>query len=252
MLYFQCSLGKNTGGIMGIVHSSVEERVELLQKINSPYYEGLDEEQLRQIVEPARLIEARAGEFFYHQGELAIHSYLVLNGLVKIIHSHPSGRAIIVKFIKPGLAFPISYPRATARYLASAQAATAVRALRWEMRNAWRVLQAIPRVALNSIAVLTETLMDFVEAIGEYACGSAEERLLRMVRRLAEDLRENDHAALPITQQELAASTGLSLYTVNRILRSWEKGGLVEKQRHLLIVYPSKLRVSTDIQLKIV
>ena len=236
---------------MGIVHSSVEERVELLQKINSPYYEGLDEEQLRQIAEPARLIEARAGEFLFHQGELAIHSYLVLDGLVKIIHSHPSGKAIIVKFIKPGLAFPMPYPRATARYLASAQAATAVRALRWEMRDAWRVLQAIPRVALNSIAVLTETLMDFVETIGEYACGSAEERLLRMVRRLAEDLRENDHAALPITQQELAASTGLSLYTVNRILRSWEKGGLVEKQRHLLIVYPSKLRVSTDIQLKI-
>jgi CRP/FNR family cyclic AMP-dependent transcriptional regulator len=226
---------------MGIVHSSVEERVELLQKINSPYYRGLDESQLRQIAEPARLIEAHAGEFLYHQGQPAIYSYLLL-----------SGRAIIVKFIKPGLAFPISYPRATARYLASAQAATAVRALRWEMRNAWRVLQAIPRVALNSIAVLTETLMDFVEAIGEYACGSAEERLLRMVRRLAEDLRENDHAALPITQQELAASTGLSLYTVNRILRSWEKGGLVEKQRHLLIVYPSKLRASTDIQLKIV
>jgi CRP-like cAMP-binding protein len=252
MLYFQCSLGKNTGGIMGIVHSSVEERVELLQKINSPYYEGLDEEQLRQIAEPARLIEARAGEFLYHQGELAIHSYLLLNGLVKIIRSHPSGRAIIVKFIKPGLAFPISYPRATARYLASAQAATAVRALRWEMRDAWQVLQAIPRVALNSIAVLTEMSMEFVEAMGEYACGSAEERLLWMVRRLAEDLRENDHAALPITQQELAASTGLSLYTVNRILRSWEKGGMVEKRRHLLIVYPSKLRASTDIQLKIV
>jgi CRP-like cAMP-binding protein len=252
MLYFQCSLGKNTGGIMGIVHSSVEERVELLQKINSPYYEGLDEEQLRQIAEPARLIEARAGEFLYHQGELAIHSYLLLNGLVKIIRSHPSGRAIIVKFIKPGLGFRMAHPGATARYLASAQAATDVRALRWEMRDAWQVLQAIPRVALNSIAVLTEMSMEFVEAMGEYACGSAEERLLWMVRRLAEDLRENDHAALPITQQELAASTGLSLYTVNRILRSWEKGGMVEKRRHLLIVYPSKLRASTDIQLKIV
>jgi DNA-binding MarR family transcriptional regulator len=108
------------------------------------------------------------------------------------------------------------------------------------------VLQAIPRVALNSIAVLTETLMDFVEAIGEYACGSAEERLLRMVWRLAEDLRENDHAALPITQQELAASTGLSLYTVNRIIREWEQLGLVEKQRHLLMVQPSKLRVSVE------
>jgi CRP-like cAMP-binding protein len=252
MLYFQCSLGKNTGGIMGIVHSSVEERVELLQKINSPYYEGLDEEQLRQIAEPARLIEARAGEFLYHQGELAIHSYLLLNGLVKIIRSHPSGRAIIVKFIKPGLGFRMAHSGATARYLASAQAATDVRALRWEMRDAWQVLQAIPRVALNSIAVLTEMSMEFVEAMGEYACGSAEERLLWMVRRLAEDLRENDHAALPITQQELAASTGLSLYTVNRILRSWEKGGMVEKRRHLLIVYPSKLRASTDIQLKIV
>jgi CRP-like cAMP-binding protein len=237
---------------MGLVHSSVEERLTLLKKISSLYYRGLDETELRQIAEPARLIEARAGEFLYHQGELAIHSYLLLNGLVKIIRSHPSGRAIIVKFIKPGLGFRMAHPGATARYLASAQAATDVRALRWEMRDAWQVLQAIPRVALNSIAVLTEMSMEFVEAMGEYACGSAEERLLWMVRRLAEDLRENDHAALPITQQELAASTGLSLYTVNRILRSWEKGGMVEKRRHLLIVYPSKLRASTDIQLKIV
>ena len=156
-----------------------------------------------------------------------------------------------MKFIKPGLGFRMAYPRTTARYLASAQAATRVRALRWEMHDAMHLLQAIPRVALNSIAVLTGMLMEFVEAMSEYACGCAEERLMWRVRRLAEDLRENDHAILPITQQELAASTGLSLYTINRILRLWEKRGMVEKHRHLLIVYPSKLRVSTDIQLKI-
>jgi CRP-like cAMP-binding protein len=86
---------RKKGSNMGTVPASVDQRVEYLKQLRSPYYEGLDEEQLRQIAEPARLIEARAGEFFYHQGELAIHSYLVLNGLVKIIHSHPSaGRSL--------------------------------------------------------------------------------------------------------------------------------------------------------------
>lgn len=233
---------------MGSMPASLDERVELLTKLRSPYYEGVTEEQLRVIAEPARLIEAHAGEYLYHQGEVASYSYLLLNGLVKIIHSHPSGRVIIIKFIKPGLAFRMAYPGATSRYIASAQAATGVRALRWEMHDATHLLQAIPRVALNSLVVLTEMLMEFVEAVGEFTYGCAEERLLWVVRRLAEDLRENDHAVLPITQQELAASTGLSLYTVNRLIREWEQRGLVQKQRHLLVVQPSKLQIYTKHQ----
>lgn len=226
---------------MGTVLTSVDERVALLKKLNSPYYRGLDESQLRMVAEKARLVEARAGEFLYHQGEPAGYSYLLVSGLIKIIHYHPNGRPIIVRFIKPGLAFRIAYFGVVSRYCASAQAATDVRALRWEMHDAMSLLQAFPSVALNSVAVLQQMFIELVETLNWFACGSAEERLFWAVWRLVEGLGEGDSALLPVTQHELATSTGLSLYTVNRILKSWEQRGMVERRRHELLVWPARL-----------
>lgn len=226
---------------MGTIPTSIDQRVELLKKLESPYYNGLDEDKLRKVVESARLVEARQGEFLCQQGELASYAYVLLSGLVKIIRYQQNEKPIIVKFITPGLGFRMANTGATARCLASAQAATDARALRWNMEDAARLLQEIPQLALNSLAVLTETIMEFVEALGEFACGCAEKRLMWVVRRLAADLRDNDHASLPITQQELGACAGLSLYTVNRTLRLWEQRGLLEKRRHLLIIHLLKL-----------
>ncbi len=226
---------------MGSVPTSVDERVTLLKKLQSPYYRGLNDDQLRIIAEPARLLEVHAGEFLYHQGEPANYSYLLVNGLVKIIHHHPSGRPIIVRFIKPGIAFRIAYFGVVSQYCVSAQAATEVRALRWHMHDAMRLLQAFPSVAFNSLAVLQQMLVDLIETLNWFTCGSAEERLFWAVRRLAEGLCEGDRALLPVTQHELATSTGLSLYTVNRILKSWEQRGMVERHRHALIVWPARL-----------
>ena len=138
---------------MGVIPTSVDERVTLLKKLNSPYYQGLNDDQLCVVVEPARLIEARAGEFLYHQGEPANYSYLLVNGLVQIMRYHPNGRKIIVKFIKPGLAFRIAYFGVGSQYCASAQAATEVRALRWHMHDAMHMLQTFPSIVLNSVAI---------------------------------------------------------------------------------------------------
>ena len=226
---------------MGVIPTSVDERVTLLKKLNSPYYQGLNDDQLRVIAEPARLIEARAGEFLYHQGEPANYSYLLVNGLVKIIRYHPNGRKIIVKFIKPGLAFRIAYFGVVSQYCASAQAATDVRALRWHMHDAMHMLQTFPSIVLNSVVIQQQMYIELLETLNWLACGFAEERLFWVVRHLAEDLREGDQAVLPITQHELAASTGLSLYTVNRILKLWERRGIVERHRHALIVWPARL-----------
>ena len=226
---------------MEIIPSFTEERVELIKRLGSPYYYGLNESQLCKMAASARLIHARQGEFIYHRGEPASFDYCLVNGLVKLIRHRPDGRVVIVKFIKPGLAFRMAHPGLDTPYVVSAQAATDVQALRWHMNDATGLVQEIPRLILNSLGVLTEIIIELVEALDEFACGSAEERLLWIIRRLASDLRENDHTTLPITQQELAASTGLSLYTVNRILRAWERRGMLQKHRHVLIVQLSKL-----------
>lgn len=135
----------------------------------------------------------------------------------------------------------MAYFGVASRYCVSAQAVTDVRALRWNMEDAIRLLHVFPSVALNSIAVMQQMYMDLVETLNWFACGSAEERLFWVVRRLSEDLCEEDCAILPVTQGELAASTALSPYTVNRILKSWERRGLVERRRHELIVWPTRL-----------
>jgi CRP/FNR family transcriptional regulator, cyclic AMP receptor protein len=77
-------------------------RVELLQSM--PIFGALREDVLRFLLEQARSVAIRAGEFFFHEGDAAIGMYVLEQGRVAIL-KHWKGQAFTLRELVEGDCF---------------------------------------------------------------------------------------------------------------------------------------------------
>jgi CRP-like cAMP-binding protein len=82
----------------------------------------------------------------------------------------------------------------------------------------------------------TQELLEIVR------CGQAEESLLRLLTWLAQrfgrETQQGRQIDLRLTHQELAELTGLTRVTVTRLLSSFEKRGLIQRNQKQIVVLP--------------
>jgi CRP-like cAMP-binding protein len=60
--------------------------------------------------------------------------------------------------------------------------------------------------------------------------------LLRIMKQSGRRAEDGIHIDFPLSRQELADYTGSTVYTVSRILSTWEKKGWIKSKREQIIV----------------
>ncbi len=95
-------------------------------------------------------------------------------------------------------------------------------------------------MAVNALRFLAGRLHELQDRYRELATERVERRVARAVLRLARQAGRKTDAGilidLPLSRQDLAEMTGTTLYTVSRILSSWESAGLVEVGRERVVI----------------
>ena len=114
-------------------------------------------------------------------------------------------------------------------------------------------MERFPRIAINSLRLVSQRWHELEERYRELATERVERRvaqtLLRLVRQVGQKVEGGVLIDLPLTRQDLAEMTGTTLYTVSRILSRWEQEQLVETGRErVLIRFPHGLaRIAEDL-----
>jgi CRP/FNR family transcriptional regulator, cyclic AMP receptor protein len=83
-------------------------------------------------------------------------------------------------------------------------------------------IRSHPRVALEALAQLGETIVKLSDEIEELRFLDLDERLLRVLRRRSKGLRE-----IQITHEELAQQVGATRENVSRALKRLERKGAI-------------------------
>jgi CRP-like cAMP-binding protein len=76
----------------------------------------------------------------------------------------------------------------------------------------------------------------FLELFAEQVARRVAHGLLRIMRQVGRKNEEGIVIDLRLSRQELADYSGTTLYTVSRILSSWEKSGWVASARERIVV----------------
>lgn len=189
-----------------------------------------------------------SGVTLFREGSPALHSYLVVKGRLKLSKLHEDGKEAIVRYINPGeitAAVSVFHGK---DYPATAQAVGLSEVVGWDRETMLEIMAAYPQIAINLLGTVVERLHDVQSRYLELQAERAEQRIARSLLRIMKQSGRKTDAGILIdfrlSRQDLADYSGTTLYTVSRILSSWEQRGWIVSGRERIVVTDSHALVT--------
>jgi CRP/FNR family cyclic AMP-dependent transcriptional regulator len=201
--------------------------------LDTKLFENLPEPELRRLVATARRRVFRRNEVVFHGGDPADTLHLIARGRFASKVTTQFGDMVTVAVQGPGEAFG-----ELALVEVAASRSTSVVAL--EPGETWavgrddftRLRKQYPAVNDVLVRLMAQRLRRQSELLVEALFVPAETRVLRRLCELAALYGDGgDITIVPLTQEDVAALSGTSRATVNRILRAEAKRGTVRLTR---------------------
>jgi CRP-like cAMP-binding protein len=192
------------------------------------------DDDLRAIISMSTVRQAEEGEYFFLQGDVADHAFLLSGGQVKLLQSNPLGQVVNLRTLYPWQLFgALGAVRDTAEYPASARALEDSSALAMPSKQLRTLLERRPGLSMDLMQLMTSYILEMQSRYRELATERVEQRICRAMLRLAAQSgqRVEDGIELTLSREDLAEMTGTTLHTVSRVLAEWHRRGLVDAGR---------------------
>jgi CRP-like cAMP-binding protein len=181
-----------------------------------------------------------------HQGDSSDYFLLMWKGRGRFFYITPTAKKLILLWIKPGETFGVAglsrrrpYP-----YRASSEAVQDSVVLAWDAPTIIALGERFPRLLENVMYLTFEYVSWYIAAHSALVSESAKERLANLLVALGPSIGEvvSDGIEIDVTNQELADSVNINLYSATRIVSEWQKIGAIRKLRGKIVLRsPKKL-----------
>lgn len=205
----------------------------------SPIFRALDPDARRDLAAFAHVRRYAAGEVIFTMGSPDQSMMAIAEGTVRVEVVTPTGRDVTLSDLRPGDVF------GEIALLDGGERSATVRALGsctlvvLERRLLLDVLQRNPKLAIRLIELLCQRVRRSDERMMEIAFMSLPTRLARLLLRLSVSPPARPDAPLSrlsFSQSDLAKMIGNTRENVNRCLRKWQDGQLIDLRDGWLIL----------------
>lgn len=198
-----------------------------------PLFAGIAFNQRREIVRAAHARKFLRGEIIYRQGESVGQQVLLVSGCAKLVQFSPDGAEVILRLCVPGELVGLEGVSIQHSHCATAQALQSCEAAIWPMTTFSFLCQQFSRLSLNSVNILRGQLEEMEERFAEISTQHVPSRLSRQLVRLINQVgyQKNGTVVIHISREGLGQLTGISLYTVSRLLSEWQRKGILRARR---------------------
>ena len=186
-----------------------------------------------QLFAAARRKEFARGEMIYSQGDRVQQVLLITAGFAKVTRLGRSGTQAIVKFAVPGDVLGVNSLYSANIHGSAAQVVRACRALAWDAAVFRSLMDRHTVLHQTMVRILTEDMLELEERFREVATVQVGPRVARQLVRLMGRFRASgdETVEIALSREELAQMTGTTPFTVSRLLSSWEKHGIIKRDR---------------------
>ncbi len=206
----------------------------------SDFFLSITESHAADILNRGNRICLKSGENLFYQGDPAYKCFFVLKGRLKLIKLHEQGKEAILRYIGPGELTAIISVFKGKDYPVTAESIGATEAVGWDKQIMEQLMLEYPPLAMNMLRCTINRLDDLQNRYLEICAEQVEQRIARTLLRFMKQSghREEDGIRIdfPLSRQELADYTGTTIFTVSRILSTWEKKGWIKSKREQITV----------------
>jgi CRP-like cAMP-binding protein len=189
---------------------------------NAEFFRALGPKQLEGIREHLSEATFARGKVLYFVGEPADYLWCVKRGEVRLYKSSSNGRITSLEVLGPGQIFGAVSALGQDDYPVSAEGVSD--------GAAWRLPRSVFKSMLDDEPTLTRELLEIItrrlhsahERVRSFAHDSAPTRLAQALLRVSHDGRAK------VTRRDLADSAGTTVETAIRVLRAFQRDGVVQ------------------------
>lgn len=203
---------------------------------NLPVFAGLSERDLDDLLREMQIVRYAKGAAVFEQGEPARSFFLLQQGHLRVVKVTPEGRQVVVRYVVPGDIFGVAMAFGRDTYPATAAAVADSVALVWPSAAWPRLVNKYPQLAMNTLHAVGGRLYEAHDRVVEASTERVELRVAHALLRLAAQSPSQTRIELPVSRQDLAEMAGTTLFTVSRILKSWQGRGFVISGRQRVTV----------------
>jgi CRP-like cAMP-binding protein len=214
----------------------IGERIEWVRQL--PIFFNLAPVECRTILAAAREKEFLRRQTVFREGAPCRQVLLVLSGCIKTTQLGPTGCEVILRLSGPGELVGALNSHLGTNNLVTARTTEFTTALVWDATTFESVSDRYPSLRRNTTRFLGTRLQELEQRFREISTQKVAPRLSSQLIRLCDQLRRYTKGDLEISlsREELAQLTGTTLFTVSRLLSQWERLGIVNTRREVVVV----------------
>jgi CRP/FNR family cyclic AMP-dependent transcriptional regulator len=191
-------------------------------------FQGLSDNERSEISARAHIQTFHAGERIFSIGSPGDHMMALLSGTVRISVQSNEGKELLLAIIHPGEVFGELAIFDGKERSADAIAETACTLAILNRRDILSVLERHPSAWLKIVQVLCHRLRTTDQVLAEVALLQLPTRLANALLRVTSATAEGQTEKTRLSQRELASMVGGTRESVNKCLRKWQAGRIVE------------------------
>jgi CRP/FNR family cyclic AMP-dependent transcriptional regulator len=157
----------------------------------------------------------------YFEGQPAEHLWVIGSGEVRLYKSSAGGRITTLEMLTPGQMFGAVSALDQDLYTASAEGVSGGFAWRLPRRSVLKLIGEEPALAVDILVVTSRRLREAHNRLRSLATDPAPARLARAL------LRASREGQARVTRRALAEASGTTVETAIRVLRRFEREGLI-------------------------
>jgi CRP-like cAMP-binding protein len=213
------------------------------RRLKTRLLEGLSQKDKDTILSAASYFRFAADAVPACQGDPADRLFLLINGSARYFFVTPDGRKVYLLWLAPGDIFGgVSLLTETAEFIVSTEVVKGTEVFVWPRHMIRGFAARFPRLTENVLSTASDYLVWYVASHLSLICHSARRRLANVLISLASAFgrKSSDGINIKVTNEQLANTANITLFTVSRLLSEWHRQGVLVKGRGKIVLRSSE------------
>jgi CRP/FNR family transcriptional regulator len=212
---------------------------EACRDVKSQFLDGLTEPELKSVLAASEQRQYITNSVITNAGDPADYLFLLKKGRARYFSVTPAGQKVVLFWFSPGDVFGLyALVGEPSNYLLSSEMVEDGSVLAWRRSKILDILARYPKLQDNALSIAGDYLSWFQASHLALISHTARQRLARVLTSLAQGIgrQVSGGTELSITNEELANTANVSLFTASRILSEWQRNGEVSKKRGSIVL----------------